>query len=208
MAPKSDPAARIFRIKITLGDVSPSVWRRVEIEDCSLETLHGVLQDAMGWANYHLYEFRIDGLAYTHPKAVDEDNRNAADMTLGQLVDGKHTTLDYVYDLGDEWKHQIEVESVAAREADVHYPRCIEGEQACPPEDCGGPTGYATMLKVLKDPNHEDFDDVFERAGEKFNAEAFDPGRVNRIWATWDFSDPKSGPSYDADQEETPREAD
>ena len=103
--PKSDPGWSIYQIKITLGDVDPPIWRRVEIADCPLEMLHRVVQDAMGWENYHLYEFRIDDAAYSDPRAVDEDNRSAAEMTLGQLVGRKCMQFDYVYDFGGTDTH-------------------------------------------------------------------------------------------------------
>ncbi len=41
----------------------------------------------------------------------------------------------------------------------LKYPVCIDGERACPPEDCGGVDGYYRMLEILKDtsdPEHEE----------------------------------------------------
>ena len=29
------------------------------------------------------------------------------------------------------------------------YPLCVEGERACPPEDCGGVWGYADFLEAI-----------------------------------------------------------
>lgn len=199
--PKSDASSSIYRIKITLGDVDPPIWRRVEVENCSLGMFHGVIQDAMGWENYHLYEFRVGDTVYTEPRAVDEDNRSAEEMTLDQIVGQKCMALDYVYDLGDQWEHRIEIEGVGAPEPDVHYPRCIEGERRCPLEDCGGPARYGALLGAIKKPNHEAYDDFADLIPDNFDPETFDPRRVNRVWASWDFSDPNSGPSYDqADQ--------
>jgi len=195
--PKPDTFPSIYRIKITLGDVDPPVWRRVEIEDCSLQTLHGVVQDAMGWENYHLYEFHVGDEVYTEPRAVDEDSRSAAETTLAELVGRKCTQFDYVYDLGDEWGHRLEIEAAAPPEPGVHYPRCVEGQRACPPEDCGGPWRYKTMLEALKDPRHEEHEEFLEWIGDTFDSEAFDAQRVNRVWANWNFSDPNSGPSYE-----------
>jgi hypothetical protein len=201
--PKPDASSSIYRLKITLGGVDPPVWRRIEVEDCPLEILHGVIQDAMGWSNFHLYEFRIDGVAYTNPVAVDEDNRSAAEMTLAQLAKKQCLQLDYLYDFSDQWRHRVEIEAVVAPEPGVHYPRCVEGQRACPPEDCGGASRYATLLEVLKDPDHEEYDDFADFIRDDFDLEAFDPQRVNRIWAHWDFSDPNSGPVYD---DQAPRE--
>lgn len=31
----------------------------------------------------------------------------------------------------------------------------MEGARACPPEDCGGPSGYADLLDALNNPDHE-----------------------------------------------------
>jgi hypothetical protein len=42
------------------------------------------------------------------------------------------------------------------KEKNVRYPLCLDGERACPPEDCGGVWGYAELLEILDDPFHEE----------------------------------------------------
>jgi hypothetical protein len=42
----------------------------------------------------------------------------------------------------------------------------LEGERACPPENCGGIGGYEYLLEVLDDPNHEEHQGMKEWAGE------------------------------------------
>ena len=117
----------------------PEVWRRVLVPGgYTLDRVHRVIQHAMGWSNYHLHSFDIDGVQYGEP---DPDN------DLG-LVDELDTRLDavvgvgdlfrYTYDYGDWWEHIVTAEAVWPADPDERYPLCLEGERACPPEDVGG----------------------------------------------------------------------
>jgi hypothetical protein len=62
----------------------------------------------------------------------------------------------------------------------VHYPVCLAGARACPPEDVGGMTGYETLLEVLDNPNHPQHEEYLEWIGDNFDPEAFDAEEVNR----------------------------
>ncbi len=72
---------------------------------------------------------------------------------LGAVAHAK-SRFAYLYDFGDDWEHDIVVERVDS-DGDASI-RCIGGARACPPEDCGGPPGYAHMLKVLGNPEDEE----------------------------------------------------
>ena len=85
----------------------------------------------------------------------------------------------YVYDLGDYWQHEIQLESAHAPEPGAIYPRVLAGGRSCPPEDCGGTGGYTNILEILLDPTHEEFEDMREWAGD-FNAEVFSTDSVNK----------------------------
>jgi len=61
----------------------------------------------------------------------------------------------------------------------VKYPLCIEGEQACTPEDCGGPWVYADYLAALGDPKHWQHDQMLEWRGP-FDPEAFDAKKATK----------------------------
>ena len=63
----------------------------------------------------------------------------------------------YEYDFGDGWQHDVRFEGVVSQAKGTKYPRCTGGDRACPPEDCGGPDGYARMLEIICDPKHEEF---------------------------------------------------
>ena len=47
-------------------------------------------------------------------------------------------------------------------DAGTAYPRFIDGERDCPPEDCGGIPGFTEMLEARADPTHPDHPEVTE----------------------------------------------
>ena len=65
------------------------------------------------------------------------------------------------------------------------YPICLDGERACPPEDCGGIGGYENFLEIIRDPQHEEHGSMLTWVGGKFDPEKFDPQEI-------DFADPKN----------------
>jgi hypothetical protein len=60
---------------------------------------------------------------------------------------------------------------------------CLAGENACPPEDCGGPYGYEEFLEVINDPKNEEHDAMLEWCGGSFDRTAFDLAEVNETLA-------------------------
>lgn len=57
-------------------------------------------------------------------------------------------------------------------------PRCIDGSRACPPEDCGGVHGYYRLLEVLSDPGDDEYEEMLEWLGGKYEPREFAPGKV------------------------------
>jgi len=175
-------ANTIARLKITLDDVKPTVTRRVEVPfDIRLERLHLTIQAAMGWTNSHLYEIRARGVGWSTPYP-DRDGANdfldARKARLGDVFeDIGAKKLQYVYDFGDGWEHTIEVERLADPEQGALYPRLIEVSGRCPPEDVGGPWGYAEFLDAIKDPKHERHAEFTDWIGDDF-----DPNAVDTEW--------------------------
>ncbi len=177
----------IYRLKVTLRHVEPPVWRRLEVPaTLTLQKLHGVFQTAMGWADRHLYEFRATDAAYGIPdEDTPPDLRDARKAKLKDVArEGGH--LEYAYDFGDGWEHDVVVEGVTKADPATQYPICVGGERACPPDDCGGPYGYLELLEALKDPKHERHDEMREWVGGFFDPEGFDANAVNRLlWGPW-----------------------
>jgi hypothetical protein len=176
------PIARtkVYQLKITLKDIKPPVWRRVLVPNCSLDTLHEVIQAAMGWDNSHLHEFQIGGQRYTDPQSASQmDDEVDAEFDLDDLITKEKSKFTYSYDFGDDWRHEIVVEKILPPGEGVSFALCVDGKRACPPEDCGGPWGYADFVDAIGDPSHEEHEHLLEWVGGEFDPEAFDPEEVN-----------------------------
>ena len=187
MPPKKQPAeTQIYQLKITLRDSKPPIWRRIQVPgDISLEKLHWVIQEAMGWTNSHMHQF-IHRETYYGVSMKDDfgdfhEMKNEKTVKLNQLVSRPKAKFVYEYDFGDSWEHEILLEKILPPESGVRYPVCLTGKRACPPEDCGGVWGYAGFLEAIQNPNHPEHDDMLEWIGGSFDPEAFDLDAVNRV---------------------------
>jgi hypothetical protein len=168
-------AERVARIKISLAEIEPVIWRLVEVPvGMRLKALHDVIQASFGWRDYHLYEFEVGGRRYGIPDpdfAFDREVRSARNVKLEALIAQGHTRLGYTYDFGDGWRHDVAIEAVEDGVPGVLYPRLVAGERRGPPEDVGGPYGYFEFLEAILDPRHEDHARMIEWYGGRF-----DPG--------------------------------
>ena len=169
----------IYQLKLTLSHVRPPVWRRVEVPaDMSLYRLAAIIVTAMGWSGGHLHQYRIDGEYYGLPDqefADDFEIINERETSLKDIVEKQEISrFIFEYDFGDGWDHGVEFEGAVAPEKGAQYPRCIKGARRCPPEDCGGPHGYADFLKAIRDPKHPEHESMREWIGGDFNPEEFD----------------------------------
>jgi hypothetical protein len=178
----------IIRATITLLDIDPPIWRRIEISaDATLARLHDVIQRAIGWQDYHLHHFEIGGNKFGQPSPEDAfhglkilDERT---VKLGTLFENGTRAFTYTYDYGDDWQLAIVLESAAPAHPDAVYPRVVGGARAGVPEDCGGPWGYADLLEAIADEDHENHEELTEWAGENFDPEHFDKDEINAALA-------------------------
>lgn len=177
----------IYQLKVTLLDTSPPIWRRLLVPaDLSLAQLHDVLQVAMGWQECHLHEFSAGGRHFGRPDPEDrfmgmppvEDERRVRLSSVLRRIGGK---IIYTYDFGDTWEHSIVLEKCLPAAPDMVYPVCIDGQLACPPEDCGGIPGFYDLLDAMRDPTHEEHKELKEWVGGDYDPEAFSIEAVNRI---------------------------
>lgn len=174
----------IHFLRVTLRHVKPVVRRELVVpSDLRLDRLHQVLQAVMGWEDEHLHEFIVGSMrdgehfgpaaARGTPDFGGPRSRPESRFTLQQIAPHKGSKVLYWYDFGDDWLHEIVVRAVAPAIPGEANLQCMDALGACPPEDCGGPYGYAHLREVLADPAHEDHDAMIEWVGEDF-----DPSRV------------------------------
>ena len=172
----------LHRLKVTLRQVKPPVWRRIEVpSSIKLSDLADVLEAAMGWLGGHLHSFEADGVLYETPDGESFGFRRPRDerkARLGEVLPGVKSKMRWDYDFGDRWQHDVVVEAIEPARSDVKHPVCLTGKRACPPEDCGGPWGYANLLAALRDPTHEDHEELTEWVGIEFDPENFDADEV------------------------------
>jgi len=181
----------IIRLKIQL-DETP-VWRLIEVfANTDLEKLHEIIQLAMGWENRHLYQYKIDGERIMPEEEGFESPASKYNLQskLKKILK-KGQKFEYVYDLGDYWRHTIEVEDVIHRRyedigrdvmngiPEKNYPHCLDGAKKCPPEDVGGVDSYIQFVNSMNTKNIR-----YERNvgwfGSHYDEDDFDRKAVNK----------------------------
>ncbi len=178
-----DAVRAVFQLHVRLRDIEPAIWRRIHVwEDNKLPKSHRILQMLFNWEDYHLHDFVVGRRVYSVPDPDDEFTaRKVIDergVPLNRIVDRVGDTLVYAYDFGDGWQHDTLLEAILLPELETFYPRCIAGARNGPPEDAGGPGGYADYLDALSDPNHGEHENMLAWRGP-FDPEEFSLDRVN-----------------------------
>jgi hypothetical protein len=159
---------KVYRFHVELRETD--IWREIDVPDnYNFWELHVALQDAMGWLDYHLHEFRPrkKGPTQGEPIGIPDDDFGRKIIAGWEVPIKKYFTtlgnsIRYDYDFGDGWTHEITLTGMFLAVENKHYPTCHAGEMACPPEDCGGVPGYEHLLEVLKDAEHEEYVDMVE----------------------------------------------
>src|SRR5215813_7697583 len=158
-----------YQLRIELKHVEPLIWRRVLVpENVTLAKLHIILQGTMGWHGGHLHEYEIERLHYGIPdddwpstEPVIDERR----VRLNTLVEAGARRFTYLYDFGDGWEHNIKVEDLIPPPPNGKRIQCTAGENACPPEDVGGPHAYIDFLATIRDPTHSEHHTMLEWIG-------------------------------------------
>jgi hypothetical protein len=140
----------------------------------------------MGWENSHLHQFIKDRTFYTERIPGDDtwvemNNVDYKKIKISDVLKKEKEKIIYEYDFGDGWVHDVLLEKILPGNEKMIFLICLEGKMACPPEDCGGVWGYSDMLEILKQPKHEEYDNIIEWLGEEFDPEHFDKEEVNNI---------------------------
>jgi len=180
----SVPAGTVYQLKVTVEGSDPPIWRRLLVPaDVSLVTLHRIVQGAMGWNDSHLHQFILGDRRFSDPRIDESGDLKFEDERKSFLseVVGVGETLQYQYDFGHGWVHEIVVEESQPPDRRLRHPACIGGARACPPDDVGGMAGYEELLVALAHPDHPQHDESHSRIGREFDPERFDVNAANQV---------------------------
>ncbi len=192
MTAKPKSQSYIYELRITLQEIRPPIWRLVQVPSTlPLCCLHDVLQAALGWTDSHLHQFEKDGKYWGVPEHYEDDDIDIIDerqTKISAILRAQGDSVLYVYDLGDNWRHEVVLEKILPALGTTVRPLCLSGERHCPPEDVGGTSGYEEFLEVIFDPRQEEHEHYVHWAGNpsvltrslgRFQPEEFDVRAVN-----------------------------
>jgi hypothetical protein len=180
---------KVYQFKFSMKGITPQIWRRVQLpETYTFFDLHKAIQAVMDWEDYHLHEFKMLNPKTDEPETIGTEG-NDFEAFREFFVQEKKAKISnyftpenkialYTYDFGDNWQVKVRLEKIFPRKEGVEYPTCTAGKRAAVPEDIGGVWGYEEMLEILKDPEHEEYEDTVAWLGEDFDPEDFDPKDV------------------------------
>ncbi len=184
-------SSQVFEIKVELEYTSPLVWRTFQVYDSiNMLEFHRILQVVMGWMNSHLFCFEQKNLIIQEDdedgffEMTDRKFLSAQKTKLRKILSAKGHTCWYLYDFGDSWKHKLTLKRILSEE-DVEFriPRCIAGENACPPEDCGGIFDFEHLKQTLSDPEDENHLDILHWLDDfypNYDPSEFSLGQINK----------------------------
>jgi hypothetical protein len=153
----------VVQLKVTLARYRPAIWRSVQLPAvATLERLHYVIQALFGWDGDHLYEFTVGKQRYSGAFGHLEETGYDHEIRIAVALSGVRK-IDYVYDLGACWEHEITLEKKLPLDPERTYPVCVafagDSPVEYPEEDYGdGP----------EEPEPFDLDEVNRRlAGDE-----------------------------------------
>lgn len=147
-----------YTLRVTLKGIKPAIYRKFVVpSNITLRHLSELILDLMGWANYHLNQFRKGYDLYAPAYQREDDDsflfssvsyHNQEEYTLSDVLVDKGKSIVFEYDFGDSWEHEVRLSSIGEFEEDEPRITFVKGERACPPEDCGGIWGYQELLEI------------------------------------------------------------
>ncbi len=180
-------AGKHATIRIDLTGIKPPLWRRIRVPlRCDFAMLHEIIQEAMGWEDYHLHAFEIreghrialrieqDVPGHDIPNFGDADEISEHDISLGDLLQRGFKKIHYTYDFGDGWEHVLKIEEIIEDPSLPDEVVLLKGRGSDPIEDCGGPWGLQQLIQG--DPgDHPFFEDMDSEEIAAFRARKYTP---------------------------------
>ncbi len=141
-----------YAFEVSLRGTVPRIWRSFLLrKSATFQDLHEAIQDACGWDNEHLFQFRASKRGSVIAGVPDHSGfaarvPDAEQVPLAGDVGVKRGLWClYEYDFGDGWIHEVVLNDVVER--DGRAKRVLTGgERAFPPEDSGGIPSFSRCV--------------------------------------------------------------
>ena len=139
----TDQRRDLLKIRVELIGFSPPIWREILVPArYSFWDLHVAVQDAMGWLDYHLHEFRFGGSSRNEALLIgipsDEMWDDAPEVQPGwdipviDFLSEPGDRAEYEYDFGDGWVHELTLMCVEPREKGASLSKVCRGWAGLP----------------------------------------------------------------------------
>jgi Plasmid pRiA4b ORF-3-like protein/Homeodomain-like domain len=123
-----------MQLKVQLKYFKPPIWRSVAVPSlATLGDLHQVIQVVFGWDGDHLHAFRVGSRDYSDPSFGLEETGEEEDVRVRDAFRGK-IKVDYEYDFGASWQHEITLQKVLPLDPAATYPVCVAFQGESPEE--------------------------------------------------------------------------
>ena len=180
-------SAPIYHLKVVLIGTKPPIWRRLQVPgNANLGWLHAVLQVAMGWTNSHLHQFRVGELLYSDlrhnspefegdPEILDE-NKAPSSKSLRERRTRwvTNTTSATRGSTGSRSRRLCRLTPQR-----LWWRSAWTAPEPARPRIAAASWGYDNLLKIIRNPKHEEHDSMMEWLGAGFDPEAFDADEAN-----------------------------
>ncbi|XP_051161052.1 uncharacterized protein y4hQ-like [Leptopilina boulardi] len=188
----AESEGKIYEFKIILRDVKPMIWRQIQLpENYTFGHLSDSIISSMGWYGTHMHQFYVKN-SLTGKREIIGEKPNSQqysittiwenDIEISKYFIENQKKAIYIYDMNDAWIHDIILINIFNAVANVNYPKCIDGKGACPPDDCGGSSGYMHLLSLRKKKqiteNEQQELENFFMEGPNYDTNYFDPEKV------------------------------
>lgn len=177
---------KAFQLKMMIKNSKPPIWRRIVVPSgITFSQLSMILNEAMGWCGYHMFEFEFFHMNLRISEGMDEfvsaysmfDEIEASTTYISEYLE-ENEWFTYTYDLGDDWEHRVTIEKVID-DYEYNYPMVIKYKGDCPVEDCGGIYGYYRCLDIINDKTHPEHEEISEWMNRQMYPSEYDMDYVN-----------------------------
>lgn len=178
---------KAFQLKIVIKNSKPPIWRRVIVPaGITFSQLSMILNQAMGWWGYHIFEFEFyhlelkimeDIIDFAGDRFAPCDYLEASTTYIREYLE-QNEWFTYTYDLGDDWQHRVTIEKII-EDYEYDYPQVIKYKGDCPLEDCGGIYGYYDCLDIISDEKNPEYEERLEWMQSQGYPNTYDMNQVN-----------------------------